>query len=253
MSDPIAIPDRHELKFVIPEGRVEAVRAAIRPFCELDRHCQAAPGHQYVIESLYLDTPARDLYRVSRERRASRFKLRVRRYGPDADRIFFEVKNKDRGMIRKLRAKVPARGWAARLEGASPDDASAAELDFGAKLARYLLRPTVLVRYEREAYVSVVDDYARVTFDRNVVCQAHPAFDFEADPCAWLSIDHPGALKRVHHGVVLELKCTLDAPRWMTRLVETLGLRRMGVSKYCNGVESVWGREGFAPDLHRCA
>ncbi|MGC4114741.1 MAG: polyphosphate polymerase domain-containing protein [Myxococcales bacterium] len=206
MSDPLLIPDRHELKFIIPEHQVDSVRAAIRPFCDLDHHCQTAPDHQYVIESLYLDTPRRDLYRVSRERRASRFKLRVRRYGTKSDRVFFEVKNKDRGMIRKLRAKVPVEGWADRLEGAYAQDAGAAEVDFRARTDRYLLRPTVLVRYEREAYVSLVDDYARVTFDRRVVCQPHETFDFEADPSSWRSIDHGLALKRVRAGVVLELE-----------------------------------------------
>jgi SPX domain protein involved in polyphosphate accumulation len=252
MAEPSAIPDRHELKYVIPEWKVDHVREAIRPFCALDRHCEQAAGHQYVIESLYLDTPDRDLYRVSRERRAERFKLRVRRYGDAGDQVFLEVKRKDRGMIRKLRARVPARGWAARLEGPLPFDASREEHDFRARMARWLLLPTVLVRYEREAWVSTIDEYARVTFDRRLVCQARPTWDFEADPCAWNPIDHGDALKRVEAGVVLELKCTVDAPRWMAHVVESLGLRRMGVSKYCNGVESVWGRRTASSYLSRC-
>jgi hypothetical protein len=67
----IEIPDRYELKYLISESKVEAVRRAIAPYCVLDPYSAHAPNHEYGIQSLYLDTEMRDLFRISRERQRS--------------------------------------------------------------------------------------------------------------------------------------------------------------------------------------
>lgn len=232
------IPDRLELKYLIPEWAVPAVRDAIQPFCALDFHSAQSPSRMYVIESLYLDTPSRSLYRVSRNRRPDRFKVRIRRYGDDQSPVFLEVKNKTHGVIRKARTRLTQAEWRERLAARIPADASPAEREFRYRLERHDLRPALIVRYEREAWVSTINGYGRVTFDRQVCVQACPTLGFSVDPRAWLPIDTRQALQTVvPRAVVLELKCTLDVPRWMSNLTERFGLNRRGVSKYCNGVE----------------
>ena len=109
----IEIPDRYELKYVIPEWQTDAVRRAIEPFCVLDPNSAREPSRQYAIQSLYLDTPNRDLYRISREKRARRWKARVRSYD-GSDTVFLEVKNKDHDLVKKPRARIPAAGWVER-------------------------------------------------------------------------------------------------------------------------------------------
>jgi SPX domain protein involved in polyphosphate accumulation len=234
------IPDRYELKYVISEDLIPELREAIRPFCSLDAHSASSPTRRYLIESLYFDTFARDLYRVSRERRPDRFKVRIRRYGKtDGESpVFLEVKCKTSGIIRKTRARLAADGWRERLEAPLPADASSAERNFRDRVQRYDLRPALLVRYDREAWVSAVDGYARVTFDREMCVQPCSTLSFASDPRAWIPVDHPLALRTaVPRSVVLELKCTLDVPRWMSNLTERFGLGKRGVSKYCSGVE----------------
>lgn len=237
----LVIPRRHELKYVVPAARVDAIRDAIRPYCALDRHCAGRPERTYVIRSLYLDTWARDLYRRSREGRQGTMKLRVRTYGDEGRApVFLEVKRKVHGLILKTRGRADE-AWAAHLHGAAPAGAGAAELLFRDALARHALEPVLLVRYEREAWSSTVDEYARVTFDRVITCQPWSRWDLAGPPEAGLPLDGGAPVHRVPRAVVLELKCTQDVPRWMTALIGRLGLVRTGYSKYCAGVERVWG------------
>jgi hypothetical protein len=239
-----AIPARYEHKYVVPEELVPALRGAIRPYCELDPHGAAAPGGRYVIRSLYLDTWSRDLYRLAVDGRPSRLKLRVRVYGaadgPERGSVFLEVKRKERGLVLKARARVPAAGWVERLLGPAPADAGPAERRFRDELAGRGLRPTLLVRYEREAWVGTVERYARVTFDGRIACAPAPEWSLAAPPAAWRAMDDRATLRGPPRATVLELKCERDVPGWMCRLVERFGLRKVGVSKYCRGVERTW-------------
>lgn len=236
------VPDRYELKYLLPEWQVEAVRDAIRPFCRPDACAETGPDGQYAVHSLYFDTPGLDLYRAARERRARRFKLRTRAYGerPGDGSVFLEVKRKLGSLVRKLRAPVTG-DWAGRLRAPASGGASTAEKAFRETMGRHGLEPALLVRYDREAWVSAVDHYARVTFDRRIVCKPWRQLDFAGGRAAWLPVDDRGTLRDVPRAVVLELKCTREVPLWMARVTERLGLQRVGVSKYCNGVERARG------------
>jgi SPX domain protein involved in polyphosphate accumulation len=244
------IPDRYELKYLIPERQVDAVRRAIEPFCVLDPHSECAPNHEYAIQSLYLDTAKRDLYRISRERRGRRWKARIRRY-EGSDTVFLEVKNKDHDMVKKSRAKVPAAGWVARVHGPLRKDASNAERVFCHKLLRYHLLPTLLVRYMREAWMSTVDSYARVTFDRRVVCQPWSDWSLDADPRNWLALDSRHSMLGVPQGVVLELKCLNSVPRWLSNVIHSAALPKTRYSKYCKGIERLYARDTLLGVLNR--
>lgn len=240
---PIEIPDRYELKYLITESQVDAVRRAIESYCTLDPNCARQPGQEYVIRSLYLDTPGRDLFRISCERRARRWKARIRQYD-GSDRVFLEIKNKDHDLIKKLRARIPAEAWVERIHGFLPgSDTSAAERIFCDRLERYGLVPTLMVRYQREAWLSTVDSYARVTFDRRVVSQAWQHWSLDADEANWLALDSSRSMLSVPHGVVLELKCLTAVPRWLSNLVQEVGLVRARYSKYCKGIERHFARD----------
>ncbi|HLM74498.1 MAG TPA: VTC domain-containing protein, partial [Polyangiaceae bacterium] len=97
----------------------------------------------------------------------------------------------------------------------------------------------VLVEYEREAYVSVVDNYARLTFDRRIVCQARDTFDLEATPSRWRAVDHPVKTQTPEPVCVLELKFERVTPRWMVDLVKRLELVRLSFSKYCYSIDAL--------------
>jgi len=239
---PIDIPDRYELKYLIPESQVDAVRRAIEPFCVLDPNSAKSPTHEYPIQSLYLDTVKRDLYRISRERRARRWKARIRHYD-GSETVFLEVKNKDHDMVKKPRARVPLAGWVERVHQPLRPDATAAERLFHYRVERYDLVPTLMVRYLREAWLSTVDSYARVTFDRRVVCQPWSDWSLDADPRNWVALDSGRSMLGVPQGVVLELKCLSAVPRWLSSVTRAAELPKTRYSKYCKGVERLFARD----------
>ena len=246
----IEIPDRYELKYLISESKVDAVRRAIEPFCVLDPYSARAPNHEYAIQSLYLDTEMRDLYRISRERSGRRWKARVRRYD-GSDTVFLEIKNKDNDMVRKSRAKIPSEGWVERVHGPLHAEASRAERQFCQRLERHHLIPMVMVRYMREAWMSTVDSYARVTFDYQVVCQPWSEWSLDADPRNWLALDSSTSMLSVPQGVVLELKCLSAVPRWLANMTRTVDLHKTRYSKYCKGIERLWARDTLLGVLNR--
>ncbi len=237
-QDTVDIPDRYELKYVISESQTDAVRRAIEPFCVRDPHADRDADHAYSIQSLYLDTPTHRLFRMSQERQARRWKARIRCYDGSAS-VFLEIKGKDHDMVKKQRALIPAAGWALRLRARVADDASPAERCFRDRLERFELRPSLLVRYRREAWLSTVDTYARITFDRRIVCQPCPDWSLAADERAWIAIDDARALSGVPRGTVLELKCLRAVPRWLVQLTGNLGLTKARYSKYCKGLGCV--------------
>jgi SPX domain protein involved in polyphosphate accumulation len=247
MRAPAHIPDRYELKYVIPESMCAPLRAALRPYCELDRFSAATDDKQYCITSLYYDTPTLLFHRTKQAKQLRRFKLRVRTYGIESDGpVFFEVKRKIGDIVAKARARVPRADWSARLRPQTDDGVGAAERDFTSLLSRHDARPTLLARYHREAWVSTIDNYARVTFDRRLLYQPFHRHDLRGDSRCWRSSDDAMTTRGTSRGVVLELKSTVDVPRWMVALIRRFDLARVGFSKYCSGVERVLRESGSA-------
>ena len=236
--------ERREYKYLLTCEQVEKVRDAIRPFCAMDPFAASAPGHRYAIESLYLDTPDLALYRANDIELVERFKLRIRRY-PDApgSPYFLELKQRYHDTIIKSRAKV-GEDWA---DLARDPFVSRQRLGHGAATERFVTRvhmtgarPTVVVRYKREAWASVVDDYARVTFDTRISGQlaAPDGWHFDLDPSRFRRCDDATGVRDDQTRTVLELKFTAHAPRWMMSLVERLNLMRRSYSKYGRAIEA---------------
>ena len=71
MSD---IPPRHELKYLVSDEDARRISRSLRPFCELDLHSQASPDAQYLVQSLYLDSPRHHLYWASKVEQVGRLK-----------------------------------------------------------------------------------------------------------------------------------------------------------------------------------
>lgn len=248
MAPPHFVPPRRELKYIIPAGLIAPIREFIAPFCVLDPNCAKAADSRYAIISLYFDTRRLLFYRAKEDRDLRRFKLRVRGY-PGSDTVFFEVKRKRDEVIAKARAPVPLGDWQARLCDGPGPLASAQEADFIATWRRFGAEPLLLARYSREAWVSVVDGYARVTFDSQLRWIEHRELTLPLDDNhPWRAEDDPASVGLDKSALVLELKYAEAAPRWMVNLVRTFDLHQTGYSKYCTGVEQLRLRDvRFSP------
>ncbi len=236
--------ERREFKFLIDEARVARVREMIRPFCELDPFAASQPDHKYSIESIYFDTPNLALFRANELEMSERYKLRIRTYPDVKDSpAFFEVKRRCNDVIVKDRGKAPA-DWVRAVEepGWFPGDSGDGTLSpaaeaFLSRLRGKGCRPVCTVDYRREAWASTIDDYARVTFDGEIRCQAVKSAHFGSRPGSWTGVDHAHPSWAVTRSMmVLELKFTRAVPSWMVNIVRSLELTRASFSKYGRSV-----------------
>lgn len=241
-----AVLHRHEYKYLVDGATAERIRRHIAGFCERDAF---APTGSYLCDTLYLDTLQLGLYHATVEDEPVRFKLRVRGYpeAPDAP-TFLEVKRRLGDTIVKHRAGV--RGdWGALLADGRLLDTLQGKTREAAEqfLARWETSyagpyvPTVLVRYRREPYTSLVDDYVRVTFDRELRYQPHATLDLRGDDDRWISIDDPIATKAspTESLAILELKFGDVPPSWMRQLIARLELPRASFCKYARAVDAM--------------
>ena len=232
---PADLFQRLEFKYLIDEQQAEQIRRHIAPYCRADAY-NGTTGLGYPISSLYLDTPNYGFHLAKLRGDPDRLKLRARVYD-DTGPVHLEVKRKQVDVIHKTRATVPRDQWVDAAHGFGPQlsGRQARHLDAFAHLAaQYGAQPQLLVQYEREAYASTVDQYARVTFDRAVRASIQRSWSIEPDG-AWVHLD-TGREDRVEGFTLLELKAELLMPYWMVELVRELRLKNTGFSKYSSGI-----------------
>ena len=252
----VNVIERREYKYLIDDATAARLRAAIRPFCDIDPYAGRSPGGRYTIESLYLDSPLMGLYWANEHEQVDRIKMRVRGYAESpGSPVFFEVKRRINDVITKTRGRVPRACWAALLsDPAAPIPAEIGGKDRAAverflALSRTLhLRPFTLVRYDREPYFSRVDDYVRVTMDTRIRAQAMDKWTFTAPPRNWRALDDGVTMKSPESLIVLELKFTTQVPLWLHNIVERLDLTRRSFSKYGTSIKAFYG----AMDARTC-
>ncbi len=236
--------DRFEAKYIIPPQLVEPIRAFIRPYCAMDKHCEAAGG-SYFVNTLQLDSPSLSLHYAKEWEATHRFKLRVRTYGNPTGYapVFLEIKRKYFERVIKSRACIPFGEW---KPGVLRKRAS--ELNLKAVKEREAFRefirlyeeigaePRVYVRYRREAFTGIFDHYARVTFDSQLCYQ--PVFDMYnwGGTGKFISMDSGLVRNRRESSLVLEVKCTEQVPTWMIELVQEFDLIRCGNCKYSTAI-----------------
>ncbi len=238
---------RLELKYLIDEPTVDRIRREIEFYCEPDEHNPARSGRYqrpeplgYEICSLYLDSPKLAFHRAKMRGDPERFKLRIRTYSKTSP-VLFELKRRVSDVIDKTRVVVDrkqveeaAAGLAAPVED-SPQARNSLN-EFSRIAAEAGVGPTLYVRYQREAYASVVDNYARVCFDRHIGAQRTESWDLDPDPCGWCEFDHYWQPELADRSVVLELKCQSTFPPWLSDLVRRHSLTRTSFSKYSTGI-----------------
>jgi len=245
--------ERLELKYTVGEELAERVRRSIAPFCEPDAHNAASspasgrPG--YPIQSLYLDSPSLELHRAKERGDPERMKLRIRTYQRSGVLAVVELKRRSSDIIEKIR--VPVR----RSSIGDPASPLGSPVDGGARTAADFARctllastlgaqPTLFVHYQREAYTSLVDEYARVTFDRAIRFQRTRNWDLSPSRDRWTLLEHHTGEAAPRPLVVLEVKCHSTVPGWVADVIRRHDLRRDSFSKYSIGIYATSVEEG---------
>jgi SPX domain protein involved in polyphosphate accumulation len=242
-SSPLLL-ERFELKFLIPSSLVQPIKDYISSFCVLDPY--AEEDGKYTINTLYLDSPSFTLLKRRQNGEDNRFTLRIRSYGSGKKAPFFcEVKYKEGGVCKKFRSKLSQEQW---------------EQSFGSDLAvpfsseniiddeyyniferlclTYRAEPKILTQYRRNAYLSTMDDYARVTFDTSLKYTEETNFNLSPNSDYMNSYDS-SIIFPDGCDVILELKCTTQVPLWMIDLIRKFNLQRTSFSKFSNSLSQI--------------
>ena len=237
--------ERHELKYTIPFSYVEPITRFLRIYCDLDYYSTLTNNNFYQVNSLYFDTRCHEFLKQRLFGKNGRFNVRARCYGDgDTPPYYLEIKHKSGITGVKYRASASAEEWPAILtdpsyrvsESDSNKERRSKEL-FSRIACSYAIEPKILTQYQRRAFVSLVDDYARVTMDTNM------RYRLQSDYClvpgeSMINYDNETIYTDDYSGeasVILELKCNIgQVPVWMLDLIASFELKQQGFSKYAN-------------------
>lgn len=227
---------RYEHKFLVPLALEGALRRVVEPLTRPDQH--AGANHTYTVRSVYFDSADYASYYEKEDGVDARVKLRVRGYDTPVPGAvaFLEIKRRHGNVGSKDRVPVCAERLASLLADGEIDRwvepvaaFPAAHRDAGRflfHLHRDALRPVVLITYEREAYVGLLEPSLRVTFDTGIRSRPFPTLgDLYSENRLRPSL--AGAF-------VLEVKydASLGFPVWLRALIAEHRLVRQALSKY---------------------
>ncbi len=228
---------RYEMKYAVSEEQAAEIRDYIQPIFSLDQHAGSEQGG-YTVNSVYMDTPSLRFYYDTRLRLPTRLKPRVRYYGTrPAEVAVMEVKHRHNRTIWKTRHSVPVDEWPAVLEVSGSDRTSPSYTNVAETFVDvhhlYGTAPVLHVRYSREPYVSEIDEYARITFDRGMRYRLmRGSYELACSDEEMLYYDDPITAQWDDSPVVMEIKTESFVPAWAIDLIRRFSLVQRGYSKY---------------------
>jgi hypothetical protein len=215
-----------ELKFQLNQTQAKDVAAWAAAHLNLDPHANPKLGNAYLVNGLYFDTAALDVFHRSPGYKKKKYRLR--RYGAD-EGIYLEQKRKSAGRVAKRRIQIAA-GELERLRE-MPTDVDWVGHWFHRRINVRNLQPACLIGYERQAYFGQNGEGPlRLTLDKNVRCK-------DADRWTVETLDDGLAL--VTDQVLLELKFRKHLPAVFKVLMQDFGLTPGPLSKYRLAIQAL--------------
>lgn len=218
------LPARHELKYFINPAELEALRARLRPALQMDSHC--VKGRPYVIRSLYFDTLDDTAFYDKQAGVEHRDKYRIRVYGFSDKAVFLERKRKLGDLIQKSSVQITRRLCDQLISGDPTGlqrSNSALLQDMYVQMRTRLLRPKVIVDYEREAFLHPAED-TRITFDLRLRSGLYSADLFNPRV--------PTVCPHDRNVEILEVKFNNYLPAYVAHLLNGVEAERSAISKY---------------------
>lgn len=221
---------RNEKKYVLSEKQYRALMRVIEKYMREDSF------GKYCVQSLYYDTPDRELIINSISKPIFKEKLRLRRYSPlsraaapnKQSEVFMELKRKFNGVVYKRRAKMTL-GEAERFiesgvySGERENEQIINELEYFVKF--YSLEPAMFIACDRRAYHCPTDALLRMTLDANIRYRAD-------DPCFLEGTGGKMLLPPCQR--LLEIKTGEAMPMWLVETLENEKIYPQTFSKYGN-------------------
>ena len=239
-----SVLQRFEYKYLVRREMIKPISEFVKIYCFLDKYSEMSQNGFYRINNLYFDTPFYTFLNNRLEKKENRFNMRIRSYGENpVPPYFWEVKCKFGENKQKYRAKVKSGDIekifysikASSSFNLGGNDAKNMDL-FQSLALSYNAQPQILTQYDRMAWISLTDEYARVTFDANLQCCEEHNFNVKPNPAMMESYDTTTIFGPQAH-CILELKGQVsNLPLWMIDLVQTFDLKKMAFSKFRYGM-----------------
>jgi len=215
---------RHELKYIIDYREHALISARLKSILSSDANVEA--DGSYTVRSLYFDDYYNNSYHDKYAGILKRSKHRIRIYNQSDKSIKYEKKNKTgQYNLKKTASLTKAQFYSildgqygVLLEGSNP-----LLQTFYHECVTNLMRPRVVVDYEREPYIMEAGD-VRITFDKHIRAGIKGFDIFDADMPTVETLD-PGLL-------VLEVKFTEFLPSIIRRILPTSAANYTEVSKF---------------------
>lgn len=214
---------RNELKFYCSEAQLTVLDCRLQEVCSLDPH--AGSNGTYRIRSLYFDDYNNRYYYENEDGVDPREKYRIRIYNENFNKITLECKRKRNGLNYKESASISSEDLRQIVDGniSLIDDSNPLLNKFYIKSQTCLLRPKVIVQYERKPYI-YTDGNVRITFDRYISASNQISLFLEKEISP-----QPVMPYGIH---ILEVKYDEFLPYFIYDLLQTSRLQQTAFSKY---------------------
>jgi inorganic triphosphatase YgiF len=206
----------HETKFLIPLEKAAAILDWARHEMDGDPHGNGEHRDEYLVQSIYLDTPEFHVFRKIGS--YGRAKYRIRRYS-DENWLFLERKMKRAGIVRKRRTTIA-------LDELPVFQNHANGLWYDRRLSLRQLKPMCYIQYHRVARQKMTSDgLLRLTMDRAL------HFNTNVSPWLWPGL---GGTQFLAEQAILELKYPQSPalPALAKQIVTQFNLNPGPASKY---------------------
>lgn len=226
---------RCELKYPISLSAYRDLLQDLQPYTCTDSFGDG--NGSYTVSSIYFDTPRNQFYYETLNKQSFRQKVRLRAYNQCTkdSTVFFEIKMKYEGMVRKRRTSMPYLE-AIRFLEIYPTVEEKNISQFSASNPQilkevlflfrfYALEPRAVVSYERLALTAREDPDTRITFDTQIRSR-----DYDLQ----LSAGSGGSLVANGAAVIMEVKANKNLPTWLADILSKYGCKDHSFSKYCS-------------------
>jgi len=229
---------RSEFKYIVPNKYLDEIHSKLVHYLDFDKYASIRKEKEYICRSIYYDTSDLDAFYEKEDGVKIRKKLRIRGYNYLTENCttFLEIKRKVDNLVSKSRSLVYYKDLNSLLKSGNVENYefpinNEKNFDDAIKfLYHYKLKsqkPTVLVVYDREAYVMKYDQTIRITFDKNLRCRAYP------ENKDLFSDDQLQIFLEGHF--ILEIKFFNYFPKiFMPNIIKNFNLIRSTYSKYTN-------------------
>ena len=222
---------RVEDKFCCSEQELTLIQRRLEVVLAADTNQKSPLG--YKVTSVYFDDYQDSKLGDNLSGVSHRNKYRIRIYDDSFDTIKLEVKYKAYNRVAKLSRTISWGQMEALLLGRTiPDPQPSGENPvslFNLSIRQDLLRPKVIVEYDRKAFVYPAGN-VRITLDRNVRHSRDLERFLQGNRCAYSPVPRMDR--------VLEVKYDSFLPQFVAGLLETVNLNQTSYSKY--GMSRMW-------------